>query len=203
MKVVVKWHQDMWQEIKDDALFTIHKTNGRYPNEEWKKKILKAEHSPIRSGRLIIECYDVESYIIGHLVRHNIGFIPFVSSLRPDRADYDEIPNRNTPNNVRFDGNFQSFINISRKRYCNCASEGTRKFWHEVMKAVKEFESELYWVCVPECIYRCGCPEMYPCKEHFFAEYLDFVELKNFSKLLNINYRYDKYHEFMEELWKQ
>ena len=38
MNVVIKWHEDMWQEIKDAALFTIHKTKGKYPDEAWKKK---------------------------------------------------------------------------------------------------------------------------------------------------------------------
>ena len=37
MRIKVKWHEDMWQEIKDDALFTIHKSNGKYPDENWKK----------------------------------------------------------------------------------------------------------------------------------------------------------------------
>lgn len=197
MKIIVKWHEDMWQEIKDDALFTIHKSNGKYPDSEWKKQMLLAEHSPIRTGRLIIECYDVPSFVIGHLVRHNVGFTPFVSSLRADRTAYDEVPNRNTPNNVRFDGNFQSFINISRRRCCNCASAETREFWHEVMKSVKEFEPELFWTCVPECIYRGGCPEMFPCKEHFFGEFLNLVGKDNLNKLFNVSYRYDKYNELI------
>ena len=44
----------MWQEIKDDALFTIHKENGKYPDTKWKQEMLIAEHSPIRTGRIII-----------------------------------------------------------------------------------------------------------------------------------------------------
>lgn len=163
MRVEVKWHEDMWQEIKDSALFTIHKENGKYPTSEWKRAILLAEHSPIRNGRLIINVYDVPSFVIGHFVRHNVGFTPFVSSLRSDRAEYDEVPNRNTLNNMRFDGNFQSFINISRKRYCNCASKETREVWAKIMDAVKEFEPELFSVCKRECIYRGFCPEMFPC----------------------------------------
>ena len=163
MIVEVKWHEDMWKEIKDDALFTIHKENGKYPTSDWKRKILMAEHSPIRTGRLIINVYDVPSFVIGHFVRHNQGFTPFVASLRNDRASYDKVPDRNTPNSFRFDGNFQSFINISRKRYCNCASKETREVWAEIMKAVKEFEPELFSVCKRECIYRGFCPEMFTC----------------------------------------
>ena len=107
MRIEVKWHEDMWQEIKDSALFTIHKESGKYPTSEWKRAILLAEHSPIRNGHLIINVYDVPSFVIGHFVRHNIGFTPFVSSLRSDRAEYDEVPKRSTPNNMRFDGNLQ------------------------------------------------------------------------------------------------
>lgn len=164
MKVEVKWHEDMWQEIKNSALFTIHMDNGKYPDSNWKRRMLMAEHSPIRNGHLIINVYDVPSFVIGHFVRHNVGFTPFVATLRKDRIDYDDVPNRNTLNNMRFDGNFQSFINISRKRFCNCASEETRRVWRAIMDAVKEFEPELYSACVRECVYRNGlCPEYKTC----------------------------------------
>ena len=114
MRIEVKWHDDMWQEIKDSAMFTIHKDKGVYPGSEWKRRMLLAEHSPIRSGRLIINVYDIPSFVIGHFVRHNIGFVPFVSTLRSDRVDYDKVPDRNTLQNVRFDGTF-NLCNISRK----------------------------------------------------------------------------------------
>ena len=68
MRVEVKWHEDMWQEIKNNAMFTIHKDSGKYPDSKWKSDILLSEHSPIRSGRLIINCYDVPSFVIGHVV---------------------------------------------------------------------------------------------------------------------------------------
>ena len=188
MKVAIKWHEDMWQEIKDSALFTIHKSNSKYPNSEWKNKILMAEHSPIRNGRIIIELYDVPSFVIGHFVRHHEGFIPFVSSLRSDRATYDEVPNRNTPNNLRFDGNFQAFINISRKRLCNCASQETREVWKMVKNTIAEVEPELANHMVRECVYRNGlCPEFSSCgfihTEEFekeLKEYLKDMEGKNY-----------------------
>ena len=185
MRAEIKWHVDMWQEIKDDALFTIHKSNGKYPTSDWKTRMLRAEHSPIRSGKIIIELYDVPSFVIGHLVRHNLGFTPFVASLREDRTEYDSIPNRNTPNAVRFDGNFQSFINISRKRLCNCASKETREAWELVRQAIKAIEPELANNMVRECVYRNGmCPEMFTCEfnhtEAFKKELKEYV--KGFEK---------------------
>ena len=181
MKAVIKWHEDMWQEIKDSALFTIHKSNGKYPDSEWKNKILMAEHSPMRDGRIIIELYDVPSCVIGHLVRHHEGFTPFVASLRDDRAQYDKVPDRNTLNNLRFDGNFQAFINMSRKRLCNCASEKTREAWQMVKDAVAEVEPELANHMVRECVYRNGlCPEFSSCgfihKEEFEKELKDYLK---------------------------
>ena len=46
MRVEIKWHNDMWQEIKDSAMFTIHKYDGgKYPNSKWKSDMLLSEHS--------------------------------------------------------------------------------------------------------------------------------------------------------------
>ena len=197
MNIVIKWHEDMWQEIKDAALFTIHKTKGKYPDEDWKKKILLAEHSPIRTGRLIIDIYNIPSFVATHFVRHHIGIEKYVSTYRNDRVDYDEIPNRLTPVNMKIDIDFQAFINISRKRYCYQASKETRLVWIAIMSKVNEVEPELYWACTPECIYRCGCPEMFKCEERYFAEFLKFVGNENFAKLFNVSTRYDYYHEFV------
>ena len=197
MRAEVKWHEDMWQEIKDDALFTIHKENGKYPTTKWKKDILMAEHSPIRTGRLIINVYDIPSFVVTHLVRHYNGLEKFVATFRTDRYESDLIPNRNTLQNIRIDIGFQAFINISRKRYCNCASKETREAWIMIMNEVKKFEPELYYMCVPECIYRGGCPEMFKCKEHFFSNFLKSVDDK--SQLFNIDKRYELYHGFVEE----
>lgn len=183
MDVEIKWHEDMWQEIKDSALFTIHKSNGRYPEPEWKKRILVAEHSPIRTGRLIMELYNIPSFVINHFVRHSVGFTPFVSTLRQDRTDSEKVPDRNTPNNIRFDGNFQSFINISRKRLCNCASEETRLAWKAVKEKAAETEPELASCMVRECVYRGFCPEMFSCGYYKTDEYKK--ELEEYRRGIN------------------
>ena len=88
--VEIKWHEDMWQEIKDNAMFTIHKFNGgKYPDSKWKSDLLMSEHSPIRSGHLIINCYNVPTFVINHLVRHNQGFTPLPHDLRPAHCTRD------------------------------------------------------------------------------------------------------------------
>lgn len=207
MKVDIAYYDDVWKQIKDDALFTVHKKNGAYPNEEWKKNILLSEHSPIRTGRMIINIYNVPSFVITHFVRHNNGIEKFVASFRDDRYVYEDgfVPNRNTLQDFRIDINFQAFINISRKRYCNCASEETRYVWQRIMDKVKEIEPELYWVCVPECIYRGGCPEMFPCKQKAYDGFLAWCKAKGAqpTDLFDMKKRYDLYCEFKDKISKK
>lgn len=183
MKVEVYKHEDNWQIIKDAAMFTIGKLKGKYPSSEWKRRVLLAEHSPIREGYFVLRCYDVPSFVIGHIVRHYNGIEKYVQTLRSDRCMYEEVPNRNTPQNIMLHINFQAIINISRKRLCTCASKETREFWHQVLDAIKPYEPELYSVCVKECVYRGFCPEMKSCGftglEQFTIErnrYTDFCE---------------------------
>jgi len=163
----VAWHDDLlWQEIKNDALFTEHKfESGKYPSSKWKREMLLCEHSPIRTGHLIIELHDTPVFVIDHLVRHNVGFTPFVSSLRDDRNDFPEgyVPNRETPNAVRFDGNFQAFINISRRRLCSKSHPKTKEAWQMVRDAIEAVEPELAKCMVPECVYRGWCYERRSC----------------------------------------
>lgn len=64
---------------------------------------------------------------------------------------------------MRFDGNFQSFINISRKRLCNYASKETREAWKTVKDEIAKVELELAECMVRECVYRGFCPEMHSC----------------------------------------
>lgn len=100
MRVEIKWAEDMWQQIKDATMTTIGKDKGSYPDHDWKLKLLMAEHSPIRLGFVILKIYDAPQFVHGHLVRHSNWVIPFVSSLRSDRNDYDEVPDRNTLQSV-------------------------------------------------------------------------------------------------------
>ena len=183
VRVEVKWHEDMWQEIKDATMTTVGKNTGKYPDSKWKKKILMCEHSPIRIGHIIVKIYDAPQFVHGHLVRHHNGATPFVSTLRSDRNDYDETPDRNTLQSATYDFNFQAFINISRKRKCNCASYETRYVWNKVLEAIKPYEPELYDVCVKDCIYRGYCYEFNSCNYHTTNAFKK--ELEDYRKGIN------------------
>ena len=64
-----------------------------------------------------------------HLVRHWLGFIPFVHSQREDRRQL-EVPRDELPqgalNDMDISINAQAMINVSRKRLCSKASPETR-----------------------------------------------------------------------------
>lgn len=189
MRVEIKWAEDMWQQIKDATMTTIGKDKGSYPDHDWKLKLLMAEHSPIRLGSVIVKIYDAPQFVHGHLVRHSNGAIPFdpsgivlfVSSLRSDRNDYDEVPNRNTLQSATYYFNFQALINVSRRRLCNCASYETRKAFGMIRDEIVKFEPEAASRMVKECVYRNGlCPEMFTCKYNKTKAFEE--ELKEYIK---------------------
>lgn len=138
------------------------------PSDKFKKKILLAEHSPIRLLEYDFTWEDIRQWVTTHLVRHHEGCEKFVHTQRtdinPDLAglDRDDLPQGLT-NDMDMVCNAQSFINISRKRRCRCASKETRDAWASVMVYLKEIDPILESKCVPECIYRGFCPEFDRC----------------------------------------
>ena len=154
----------MWQSIKDAALNTIGKTTGKYPDDAWKKKMLLAEHSPIRRLKLYWRWVDLKYWVSVHLVRHKFGIEHWVSTQRTDRTsvDRENLPQSSLVKHA-CECNAQSVINVSRKRLCNNASPDTRDAWQKVLAEIKKHDEVLYSVCVPECIYRGFCPEMISC----------------------------------------
>ena len=160
---IINYH-DYWQDVKDAAMNTMGKDSGKYPSPEWKRKILLAEHSPIRLLEFTIKMTDIPSWVSVHLVRHKIGVEHFVKSQRTDRTgiDRNKLP-QDSPVTHTMRINAQALIFISRRRLCTQASLETRQLWGEVIDAIGEFEPEIASVCVPECVYRGFCPEMKPC----------------------------------------
>ena len=171
-------HDDNWQDIKDYTMNTIGKTTGKYPDSEWKRKLIMSEHSPIRRMKFYWRWKDLPYFVSTHMVRHKIGIEHFVSTQRSDRTgiDRNNLPQSN-PVNHACEADAQALINISRKRLCNCASKETREAWQLVKDEVAKVEPELASCMVRECVYRNGlCPEMFPCgynKTEAFKKELD------------------------------
>ena len=178
MKVKYLGTKGTWRDVANACRTTVSMGEGEgEPSSSWKKRMLLAEHSPIRKMRLEWKWEDLKYWVSVHMVRHKIGITHFVSSQRSDRGkpntkNRDEAP-QSTPVLHECEANFQSIINISRKRLCNQAHQETKAAWKLFLdEIVKPNEPELYEICVPECVYRGKCYEYEKCgfegsKEYF------------------------------------
>lgn len=158
-----------WKRVLNAARLTAGKKPlDKEPSNKWKRKMLLAEHSPIR----LVE-YDgiwdfIKMWVTTHLVRHHVGVEKFVSTQRTDRnpdlmdLDRDDIP-QGLENTMMISANAQGLINMSRKRLCSCASTETRQAWKALLEEIKKVDPILVEKCVPECIYRGFCPEFDNC----------------------------------------
>ena len=158
------------------------------PSDKFKKKILLAEHSPIRLLEYDFTIENLRQWVTVHLVRHHEGCEKFVHTQREDinqeiekmtkmmmdlLYETEMLRDGWKPRDYMFQGegndmdmtcNAQAFINISRKRLCiGCASKETRQAWELVIKFLSEVDPILASKCVPECIYRGFCPEFERC----------------------------------------
>ena len=158
-----------WKRVLNAARLTAGKKPlDKEPSNKWKRKMLLAEHSPIR----LVE-YDgiwdfIKMWVTTHLVRHHVGVEKFVSTQRTDRnpdlmdLDRDDIP-QGLENTMMISANAQGLINMSRKRLCSCASTETRQAWKALLEEIKKVDPILVEKCAPECIYRGFCPEFDNC----------------------------------------
>ena len=164
MKIAWLLHTDNWQEVKNAAMNTIGKDQGKYPTAAWKKKILLSEHSPIRLMQFGWQWVDLPYWVSVHIVRHKIGIEHFVSTQRTDRTGTDRtVLPQNAPVHHRCQADAQALITISRKRLCSAASPETRRAWQLVKDEIAKTEPELASCMVRECVYRGFCPEMNSC----------------------------------------
>ncbi len=154
-----------WRDVADAARTTINKDAGvGEPSSAWKKRILLAEHSPIRQLIFRWKWVGLKSWVSVHLVRHKFGIDHFVSTQRSDRTGLDRNAARqDSPVTHECVANAQAIMNISRKRLCQQASPETREAWRLVINAIEQDNPELASCCVPECVYRGFCPEFRCC----------------------------------------
>ena len=159
-----------WVRVVNAARRTVGKKPiSKEPSDVFKKKILLAEHSPIRLLEYDFTWEDIKMWVTTHLVRHHEGCEKFVSTQRTDRNEILKGLNRDELkqgllNDMDMACNAQAFINISRKRLCKgCASKETREAWELVIEFLSEIDPILASKCVPECIYRGFCPEFDRC----------------------------------------
>lgn len=154
-----------WDLVKRAALQTRNLKMVNPPTDEWKKKMLMAEHSPIRCLQFYITFYDVPYFVHVHLVRHFIGLTPFVSTSRSDLTEVHDRSERRQTDLVNFSLliNAQAILNISYKRLCTKASKETRECWGLVKTEMEKVDPVLAKFMVPACIHQGHCPELESC----------------------------------------
>lgn len=154
-----------WREVADAARTTIRLSEGEgEPSSKWKKRILLAEHSPIRKLNFNWKWEDLPYWVSVHFVRHKYGIEHFVSTQRTDRTGEDRTAKtQDAPVVHECYANAQAVLFMSRRRLCGQASPETRAAWRAVVDEIAKSEPELASCCVPECVYRGFCPEFKPC----------------------------------------
>ena len=185
-----------WNEVLNDCRFTANKSDiDKEPSDKFKKKILIAEHSPIRDISFKWEWMNIKHWVIVHWVRHK--WECFVGTQRSDRINEDRDAFRqDIKQNFRGDANIQHLIDTMRKRLCLKASYETRICAESLKSEIRKCDSLVSNVLVPNCIYRGGCPEHNIDEEDRCKFYENFV--KNFPSdrcIYNIQDRYDIYNK--------
>ena len=142
-------------------------TQGKFdapnePSEEWKRKILRSEHSPIRTLMFTIKMENIPYCNSVHFVRHKYGVEHYVQSQRknPDRG----AERQDAPVTHIMDINTQELIFMARKRLCYKADKVTREIMISICEKVWELEPAMSEVLLPACGC-CGenCREFVPC----------------------------------------
>lgn len=154
-----------WRAVADAARTTIRREEGEGEvSARWKKRILLAEHSPIRKLCFNWKWLDLPYWVSVHFVRHKTGIEHFVSTQRTDRTGEDRTAKtQDAPVVHECFANAQAVIFISRRRLCAQAAPETRAAWRAVLDEIAKVEPEVAECSVPECVYRGFCPEFKSC----------------------------------------
>jgi hypothetical protein len=88
--------------------------------------------------------------------------------------------------------NAQNLIDTARKRLCYCSHAKTVRFYRKLKELIYEHEPILADMLVPNCVYRCGCPEgSKDCgffdREYKNASVKDLTNIKNRYSIYNAN----------------
>lgn len=198
MKTTNLYKKGSWREVVDDCRNTVSKPPlGKEPSTDFKRRILITEHSPIRAIRIRWKWMQMPYWVSVHWVRHK--WECFVSTQRTDRTgEIRDKKSQDAPVNFQGEANAQELIDTMRKRLCYQAAKETREYAEDLKLTLYEEEPELSNVLVPNCVYRCGCPEMKSCG--LWTRFRYWAIDKDLDvTILPIDDRYVLYNEFFRE----
>lgn len=181
-----------WEEVVNDCRATVAKEElGKEPSKAFKKAILISEHDPIRDIEIKFRWKNIPYWVAMHWKTHI--WRSRTNTQRNDRqTEYDrrKAP-QDSPVDFIGDPNVQHLIDTMRKRLCFMASKETREYAKDLKASLREVEPEISDVLVPNCVYRCGCPEANGCD---FYKHLQTMMPDTAST--DIQKRYDAYNKF-------
>lgn len=154
-----------WERCKILALNTAGKKyTGSEVTTEWKHKILKAKHSPIRTLMFTVRM-TIPYYVSNHFVRHKIGVEHFVQSQRNDRQqNYDrELAPQNAMVSHIMDINAEQLMFMANRRLCGMADKTTRYVMSLICSKVESINFEFVGHLKPMCEHLHECPEFKSC----------------------------------------
>lgn len=190
MKTEILKIKGSWEEILDDCRATVGKEPlGKEPSRKFKREILLSEHSPIRAIEIKFRWRNIPYWVAMHWKTHK-----WESRTNTQRNDRQTVYDRgkapqDAPVNFIGEPNIQNLIDTMRKRLCYQASPETREYAEDFKSELHKTEPEISDVLVPNCVYRCGCPESGGCGWYE-------AMVKRFPKLAStdIQERYDEYN---------
>lgn len=180
-----------WEEVVNDCRATVGKEElGKEPSKKFKKAIVIAEHTPIRDIIVKWRWKDMPHWVTVHWVRHK--WEKFVRTQRSDRTGIprEKLP-QDEPQTFTGEANTQQLIDTHRKRLCFMASPETREYAEDLKIEIRPYEPEISDSLVPNCIYRCGCPEINGC-----GWFKKFKERNPDINYFDIQERYDAYNAY-------
>lgn len=181
-----------WKNAKNKCRTTVNKEYSDFePKDNFIRMLLVSEHSPIRLIGVDWRWENIPYWVSTEWSRHK--FEKFISTQRTDRTGVNRAEKPQGAE-VNFDGyaNAQNLIDAWRKRLCNCATTEARLLAMDFKKELHKTEPQLADVLVPNCVYRCGCPEFTPCA--FWRRFkednpnLDFTDIHERYKTYNENF---------------
>ena len=158
-----------WLFCRQCTLNTIGKKTTKLPTDEWKVKLLRSEHSPIRTLWFAFRM-EIPYWVSVHFCRHKFGVEHFVSTQRDDRHPESTVSRADKSQGEMISHimyiNAQELMQMARKRLCYQASPETREVMQMIVDEVLKTNPEFKDFLVPACVYQGGvCHEFKPCYE--------------------------------------
>lgn len=197
MKTIINWLGLDWRRVKNHCRTTDNKDfTDKDATPLFRRKLIISEHTPIRLLEIDWSWPDTPYWLSTEWSRHK--FEKFISTQRDDRL-IDDVPRAEKPQGalVKFDGymNAQNAIDAWRKRMCFMATKEARELAEDFKIVLRDDSPEIADALVPNCIYRCGCPEFKSCG--FWDGFVKWANAHSTDPMwwASIQKRYDLYNQ--------